>query len=256
MTVAEVLHFNAELRLPASVDPSTRRQFVADVLRLLELTPISDSVVGPPGGGLSFEELKRVTIGAEVVANPSIVFCDEPTTGVLFFGGLGVRGDCVLRCAVAIVPYHTYQPTNQPTNRPTRTRRARRHDRGAGPPEARSDGAGHHRHHPPTEQGDFHQLRLAAPAQEGCVRVCPSDGRVVCPFIHCSITPTDWPTDPPNDNTDTKRQAGSPSTAARSGRRPARSSTTSSRWRARPSSARRRTRRAGCWCVLALCVLR
>ena len=81
MTVAEVLHFNVELRLPASVDPTTRRQFVRDVLRLLELTPISDNVVGPPGGGLSFEELKRVTIGAEVVANPSIVFLDEPTTG-------------------------------------------------------------------------------------------------------------------------------------------------------------------------------
>jgi hypothetical protein len=77
MTVAEVLHFNAELRLPASVEAGTRRQFVTDVLRLLELTPISDSVVGPPGGGLSFEELKRVTIGAEVVANPSIVFLDE-----------------------------------------------------------------------------------------------------------------------------------------------------------------------------------
>lgn len=77
MNVKEVLAFNAELRLPASVDPATRRQFVSDVLRLLELTPISDSVVGPPGGGLSFEELKRVTIGAEVVANPSIVFLDE-----------------------------------------------------------------------------------------------------------------------------------------------------------------------------------
>jgi ABC-type multidrug transport system ATPase subunit len=76
-----VLAFNAELRLPASVDAVTREQFVADVLRLLELTPIADSVVGPPGGGLSFEELKRVTIGAEVVANPAIVFLDEVRKG-------------------------------------------------------------------------------------------------------------------------------------------------------------------------------
>lgn len=82
MTVAEVLAFNAELRLPSSVAKPTRRQFVADVLRLLELTPISDSVVGRPGGGLSFEELKRVTIGAEVVANPSIIFLDEVGAGL------------------------------------------------------------------------------------------------------------------------------------------------------------------------------
>lgn len=81
MTVAEVLSFNAELRLPSTVPPATRHQFVRDVLRLLELDPIGDSVVGRPGGGLSFEELKRVTIGAEVVANPSLLFLDEVGVG-------------------------------------------------------------------------------------------------------------------------------------------------------------------------------
>lgn len=52
-----------------------------DVLELLELESIRDCVVGPPGAGLSFEELKRLSIGAEVVANPSLLFLDEPTTG-------------------------------------------------------------------------------------------------------------------------------------------------------------------------------
>lgn len=38
--------------------------------------------VGMPGEwGLSIEQRKRLTIGVELVANPSIVFMDEPTSG-------------------------------------------------------------------------------------------------------------------------------------------------------------------------------
>ncbi len=38
--------------------------------------------VGNPGGnGLSVEQRKRLTIGVELVANPSVVFMDEPTSG-------------------------------------------------------------------------------------------------------------------------------------------------------------------------------
>ena len=38
--------------------------------------------VGIPGmTGLSVEQRKRVTIAVELVANPSIVFMDEPTSG-------------------------------------------------------------------------------------------------------------------------------------------------------------------------------
>lgn len=32
-------------------------------------------------GGMSFEQRKRVSIGVELAANPSILFLDEPTTG-------------------------------------------------------------------------------------------------------------------------------------------------------------------------------
>ena len=39
--------------------------------------------VGQPGvEGLSVEQRKRLTIAVELVANPSIVFMDEPTSGV------------------------------------------------------------------------------------------------------------------------------------------------------------------------------
>ncbi len=38
--------------------------------------------VGVPGQtGLSVEQRKRLTIAVELVANPSIVFMDEPTSG-------------------------------------------------------------------------------------------------------------------------------------------------------------------------------
>ena len=41
------------------------------------------AIVGRPGeDGLSVEQRKRLTIAVELVANPSIVFMDEPTSGM------------------------------------------------------------------------------------------------------------------------------------------------------------------------------
>ena len=52
-------------------------------MELVELTPQSGSLVGMPGQwGLSVEQRKRLTIGVELVANPSVVFMDEPTSGL------------------------------------------------------------------------------------------------------------------------------------------------------------------------------
>ena len=45
------------------------------VMELMELTSLKGSLVGLPGhSGLSVEQRKRLTIGVELVANPSIVF--------------------------------------------------------------------------------------------------------------------------------------------------------------------------------------
>ena len=77
-TVREALEFSAKLRLPASVPASDRLQFVNQTLTLLELTPLS----GRSTGSLSQGERKRLTIGVELAANPSILFADEPTTGL------------------------------------------------------------------------------------------------------------------------------------------------------------------------------
>ncbi|GJR35816.1 pleiotropic drug resistance protein 3-like protein isoform X1 [Tanacetum coccineum] len=61
---------------------SLRMQFVEEILETVELYSIKDALVGIPGViGLSTEQHKRLTIAMEVVANPSIIFMDEPTTG-------------------------------------------------------------------------------------------------------------------------------------------------------------------------------
>ncbi|KAL4428984.1 hypothetical protein ABPG77_006023, partial [Micractinium sp. CCAP 211/92] len=78
----EALEFSAALRLPSTTDKQTAAAFVQEVMDLVELTPIRDSPVGLPGSGLSVEQRKRLTIGVELVANPSIVFMDEPTSGL------------------------------------------------------------------------------------------------------------------------------------------------------------------------------
>lgn len=51
---------------------------------LVELSTLRDALVGLPGvTGLSTEQRKRLTIAVELVANPSIIFMDEPTSGKL-----------------------------------------------------------------------------------------------------------------------------------------------------------------------------
>ncbi|XP_061336750.1 pleiotropic drug resistance protein 1-like isoform X2 [Gastrolobium bilobum] len=83
VTVYESLLYSAWLRLPSGVDSSTRKMFIEEVMELVELTTLRNSLVGLPGvSGLSTEQRKRLTIAVELVANPSIIFMDEPTSGL------------------------------------------------------------------------------------------------------------------------------------------------------------------------------
>lgn len=57
--------------------------FVEEVMELVEMKALRNSLVGLPGvDGLSTEQRKRLTIAVELVANPSIIFMDEPTSGL------------------------------------------------------------------------------------------------------------------------------------------------------------------------------
>ncbi|KAK1319194.1 Pleiotropic drug resistance protein 3 [Acorus calamus] len=83
ITVEESVIYSAWLRLPPQIDPSTRAEFVNEVLETIELDGIKDALVGIPGvSGLSTEQRKRLTIAVELVSNPSIIFMDEPTSGL------------------------------------------------------------------------------------------------------------------------------------------------------------------------------
>ncbi|XP_010313833.1 pleiotropic drug resistance protein 3 isoform X3 [Solanum lycopersicum] len=83
ITVEESVIFSAWLRLHPQIDSRTKYEFVKEVLETIELDGIKDTLVGMPGvSGLSTEQRKRLTIAVELVANPSIIFMDEPTTGL------------------------------------------------------------------------------------------------------------------------------------------------------------------------------
>ncbi|CAO2164993.1 unnamed protein product [Urochloa humidicola] len=83
LTVYESLKFSAWLRLPSNVKPHQRDMFIDEVMSLVELADLKNAMVGIPGAtGLSAEQWKRLTIAVELVASPSIIFMDEPTTGL------------------------------------------------------------------------------------------------------------------------------------------------------------------------------
>jgi len=83
ITVEESLIYSAWLRLVPEINPQTKIRFVKQVLETIELEEIKDALVGVAGvSGLSTEQRKRLTVAVELVANPSIIFMDEPTTGL------------------------------------------------------------------------------------------------------------------------------------------------------------------------------
>lgn len=82
-TVREALEFSALLRQPSDVSKEDKLRYVDIIVDLLELNDLEHTLVGRPGNGLSVEQRKRLTIGVELVAKPSIlIFLDEPTSGL------------------------------------------------------------------------------------------------------------------------------------------------------------------------------
>ncbi|KAK3295231.1 brefeldin A resistance protein [Chaetomium fimeti] len=82
-TVREALEFSALLRQRRDVPREEKLRYVDTIIDLLELNDLADTLIGQPGAGLTIEQRKRVTIGVELVAKPSIlIFLDEPTSGL------------------------------------------------------------------------------------------------------------------------------------------------------------------------------
>eukprot|EP00284_Hemiselmis_tepida_P012249 CAMPEP_0174917844 /NCGR_PEP_ID=MMETSP1355-20121228/2719_1 /TAXON_ID=464990 /ORGANISM="Hemiselmis tepida, Strain CCMP443" /LENGTH=719 /DNA_ID=CAMNT_0016162981 /DNA_START=34 /DNA_END=2193 /DNA_ORIENTATION=- len=83
LTVRENLMFSAELRLPGTISYDEKQRRVQNVIDELGLNKVAESKVGNEFiRGISGGERKRVNIGMELITSPSVLFLDEPTTGL------------------------------------------------------------------------------------------------------------------------------------------------------------------------------
>lgn len=84
LTVEENLTVSALSRLPTTWSEERKRRFVDDTISLLGLREIKDKKIGDENKrGISGGQRKRVNIGMELVADPTVLFLDEPTSGAL-----------------------------------------------------------------------------------------------------------------------------------------------------------------------------
>ena len=78
-TIREALEFSAILRQDANVPRAEKIAYVDRIVDLLELNDLQDALII----SLGVEQRKRVTIGVELAAKPSLLlFLDEPTSGL------------------------------------------------------------------------------------------------------------------------------------------------------------------------------
>jgi ATP-binding cassette subfamily G (WHITE) protein 2 (SNQ2) len=78
-TVREAIEFSALLRQEASVPRAEKLAYVDQIIDLLELNDLQDVIISC----LGVEQRKRLTIGVELAAKPSLLlFLDEPTSGL------------------------------------------------------------------------------------------------------------------------------------------------------------------------------
>lgn len=83
LTVRETVNLSALLRLPREIPDEQKLQRVDQVLQELGLVKCADTMVGNElVRGISGGERKRLNIATELVTDPSLIFLDEPTTGL------------------------------------------------------------------------------------------------------------------------------------------------------------------------------
>ena len=78
LTVREALHYAAALRLPQDVSAGEIQQAVDRVLGELSLEEHAETRIGSLSGG----QRKRTGVATELLSRPSMLFLDEPTTGL------------------------------------------------------------------------------------------------------------------------------------------------------------------------------
>jgi ABC-type multidrug transport system ATPase subunit len=89
MTVRECLEFAARLKLPGTEEQKINR--VDHLLKSLKLLKCQNTRIGGPlVKGVSGGERKRTSVGVELITDPSLIFLDEPTTGLDSFTATSV----------------------------------------------------------------------------------------------------------------------------------------------------------------------
>lgn len=78
LSVASALAYSGALRVPGSIRPAELEKLVEQTMRQLRLEERAKVRVGSLSGG----QRKRVSIGAELLARPPILFLDEPSSGL------------------------------------------------------------------------------------------------------------------------------------------------------------------------------
>lgn len=83
LTVRETLSLAAEMLLKDISSVEERDEYVNNLLFRLGLVACADSPVGDAKvRGISGGEKKRLSMACELIASPSVIFADEPTTGL------------------------------------------------------------------------------------------------------------------------------------------------------------------------------
>jgi ABC-type multidrug transport system ATPase subunit len=78
LSVARALHYTARLRLPPDTGAAELHARLEKVLVEMELVPHRDTLIANLSGG----QVKRVSLGAELLANPCLLYIDEATSGL------------------------------------------------------------------------------------------------------------------------------------------------------------------------------
>jgi ABC-type multidrug transport system ATPase subunit len=78
LTVEQALYYTARLRLPTDTEDSELEARIQEVLRMMELESHRTTLIANLSGG----QIKRVSLGAELIARPCLLYIDEATSGL------------------------------------------------------------------------------------------------------------------------------------------------------------------------------
>lgn len=83
LTVRETLNFAARLSLPRSIGKHERKSRIESLITAFGLQGQSNTLIGTPiRKGISGGQKRRVSVAAQLITSPKLLFLDEPTSGL------------------------------------------------------------------------------------------------------------------------------------------------------------------------------